>query len=402
MPLIRALDAYVPRPDVAANVVSPPISSIDAATEQGDAIHPLSFRRVMRPPEDPTTGDVDDETLEDSGRWLRELIDHDVFVHYARPALFVYRLITDLNTKTGLVADISVRALEADRVKRHEDTVADSELKVTRHTRLIGAYGDPVALAHSASEDTNRAIATVVAGRTPDIDFEDGDIRQQLWAVTAPADVDDLLNAYNELDALYITDGHHRSAAAARYAALHRAAGTAGEDHEWFLGALFPEDQVRILEFNRCVADLGGRSPTDFIEALGAVFTVTPVVDAEQARPTQRGDFGLHMGSQWWHLRVHPNVVGPEPYESLDAVILQDRVFAELLGIDDPRRDDRLRFMGGRAAFEGLDECDIGFAVFPTTIQQVMAVADRGLTMPPKSTWFEPKLRGGMVVRLLD
>ncbi|MBT8208783.1 MAG: DUF1015 domain-containing protein [Acidimicrobiia bacterium] len=402
MALIRALDAYVPRPDVAGDVVSPPISSIDAATTEGDAIHPLSFRRVMRPPEDPQTGEVDDETLVDSGLWLRDLIEHDVFVHHARPALFVYRLTTDLATTTGLVADVSVRALEADRVRRHEDTVADSELTVTRHTRLIGAYGDPVALAHASTPDINRAIARVMDGSQPDLDFEDGDIRQQLWAVTNEPTVDELLDAYNALEKIYITDGHHRSAAAARYAAVHRAAGTPGDDHEWFLGALFSEDQVRILEFNRCVDDTQGIDHDEFVRRLGATFRVEEVSSADAARPGQRGDLGLRLADRWFHLRVLPEFVSSDPYDSLDAVILQDHILAPLLGIDDPRRDERLRFIGGRDAFAALAECSIGFALFPTSIQQVMEIADRGLTMPPKSTWFEPKLRGGIVVRLLD
>lgn len=402
MPLIRALDAYVPRPDVAGDVVSPPISSIDAATSEGDDIHPLSFRRVMRPPENAETGAVDDETLIDSGLWLRELIDHDVFVHQGRPALFVYRLTTDLATMTGLVADVSVRALEADRVRRHEDTVADSELTVTRHTRLIGAYGDPVAFAHATTEDINEALAAAIEGTEPDLDFEDGDIRQQLWAVTNDAMVVRLLDSYNALDKIYITDGHHRSAAAVRYAAVHRAAGTPGDDHEWFLGALFSEEQVQILEFNRCVVDAQDIDQDDFVRRLQESFTVNEVSIADEARPRQRGDLGLRLGERWFQLRVLPQFVSSDPYESLDAVILQDHVLAPLLGIDDPRRDERLRFVGGRDAFEALTECSMGFALFPTSIQQVMEIADRGLTMPPKSTWFEPKLRGGIVVRLLD
>lgn len=401
MPLIRALDAYVPRPDVAMDVVSPPISSIDAATREADAIHPLSFRRVMRPPEDPKTGEVDDETLEESGLWLRGLIEHDVFVHHERPALFIYRLTTDATATTGLVADVSVRALEADRVKRHEDTVADSELTVTRHTRLIGAYGDPVAFAHATTEDINDAIAKATDNTNPDLDFEDGDIRQQLWAVTDEATVTKLLAAYNALEKIYITDGHHRSAAAGRYAAVHRAAGTAGDDHEWFLGALFPEDQVRILEFNRCVDD-SGIDHEELISRLRESFTVNEVSLADEARPRQRGHLGLRLGQRWFQLHVLPQFVSPDPYESLDAVILQDRVLSPILGIDDPRRDHRLHFVGGRDAFEALARCSIGFALFPTSIQQVMEIADRGLTMPPKSTWFEPKLRGGIVVRLLD
>jgi uncharacterized protein (DUF1015 family) len=311
-------------------------------------------------------------------------------VQDSRPAFYLYRLTMGPHRQTGIVGAAAVADYLAGRIKRHEHTRPDKEDDRTRHTRALGAQPGPVFLAYQDRPDVDRLVETLAA-RPPDVEFTAVDgIGHLLWVVDDPKDVAAIERALAGIPASYIADGHHRAAAYAR------AAGEGGR----FLAVHFPASQLRILDYNRIVADLNGLDTARFLlEAQSAGFDLVNPWEAK--RPPRKGTFGLYLGGEWRLLEAVDPV-------GLDVAILQDRLLGPVLGVGDPRTDLRISFVGGGRGVEEIerrvDSRDLaaGFALFPTSLDEVMAVADAGEVMPPKSTWFEPKLRSGLVVRLLD
>jgi uncharacterized protein (DUF1015 family) len=340
---------------------------------------------------------------------LKRLVDDGALIREERPALYLYRQRMGEHIQTGLVAGASVDEYEADLIKKHEHTRPVKEDDRTRHIDALDANTGPVFLTYKARPEIDDLVARLTAN-DPTYDFVAPDgIQHVLWVIDNESDRDALVNVFGQVPELYVADGHHRSAAGTRIRALRRDANpnhTGDEPYNYFLSVIFPDNQMMILDYNRVVRDLNGLDPDAFMEALGERFEFEPTGDG---RPARRRCFGMYLGGRWYRLTAKGgSFPADDPVRSLDVAILQDNLLAPVLGIGDPRSDERVDFVGGIRGLTELErkvdsgEWAVAFALHPTSIDQLFDVADAGLVMPPKSTWFEPKLRSGLIVRPLS
>jgi uncharacterized protein (DUF1015 family) len=406
MATVRPFAAVRPRPDRAADVASVPYDVVDAreARELAQG-NPSSFLHVVRAEIDLPDG-VDphaDEVYAQAARAYRELRDEGTLIQEETPGLYLYRLEVDGHSQTAVVGCCSVDEYEADVVKKHEGTRPDKENDRVRHILETGIQAGPVFMTYRGQQAIDDAVRDIRESTEPCYDFTAADgVRHTVWR--AP-DARPLVAAFGEVPSLYVADGHHRSASAARARAARRdanAAHTGDEEYNVFLAALFPADQVRILAYNRVAHDLGGSGPGEFLERLRESFQVTAAAAPAPDRP---GTFSMYLDGSWYALAPRPGVVQTDdPVEALDAAVLQRVVLGPLLGIDDPRLSDRIDFVGGIRGTGELERrvdrrgAGVAFSLFPVSLDQLMAVADAGRFLPPKSTWFEPKLRSGLLV----
>jgi uncharacterized protein (DUF1015 family) len=312
--------------------------------------------------------------------------------------------------QTGLVLAASVVAYDANRIRRHELTRPDKEDDRVRHIEALNAQTGPVLLAYPAAAEVDEILMRA-SSPIPEADLTAVDgVRHTVWPIRDAGTLGRLTAAFEAMPALYIADGHHRSAAASRVAAARRAAGrsrTGEESHEYFLAVAFPHHQMRILDYNRVVADLGGMSALEFLTRVGRSYSLQ--ASGEPVRPSRHGEVGLYLRGQWYRLQVKPALLEvSDPVRRLDVSLLSEHLLGPVLGIQDLRRDRRIDFVGGIRGLAELERrVDSGamaaaFALYPTTLEDLMAVADAGQIMPPKSTWFEPKLADGLVSHVLD
>lgn len=413
MSLIKPFAGLRPAPGRAADVAAPPYDVMNAAEArvmvQG---RPWSFLHISRPEvdlpldTDPYAPEVYAKARENLDRMLTQ----GVLVRDPEPRYYVYRLTMGDQVQTGLVAAASVAEYEADRIKRHEFTRPVKEDDRVRQIDALNAQTGPAFLVYRATPAIDQVLAGVAA-EEPEVDFSAPDgVRHQLWSIADQSTIEGLTAAFEALDALYVADGHHRSAAASRVAAARRAEDPNPSDetpYDYFLSVIFPHDQMHILDYNRVVKDLHGNSPDDLIAHLSVPFAVEGAPGP--VRPEHPGQFGLYLAGHWYRLELDSaRIPFDDPVARLDVSLLQDNVIEPLLGIVDPRRDDRIDFVGGIRGLEALSarvdsgEMAAAFSLYPTRMEDLMAVADRGEVMPPKSTWFEPKLADGLVSHILD
>jgi uncharacterized protein (DUF1015 family) len=412
MARIEAFRAWRPRPELAARVASPPydVLSSDEAREQA-AGNPLSFLHVNKPEIDlpPGTDVYSAEVYAKGAENLHRLQEEGVLVREAAPAFYLYRQRMGDHVQTGLVAGASIDEYESDRIKKHEHTRRVKEDDRTRHVDALNANTGPVFLTYKALPEIDALVPRLAAG-APLYDFVAPDgIQHVLWVVDRPQDREALATAFRAVPALYVADGHHRSAAATRIRALRREANpkhTGEEPYNFFLAVIFPDREMKILDYNRVVRDLNGLGREALLTRIGERFELERAADGRPPAPTT---FGMYLDHEWFLLRAKVgSYPATDPVRSLDVAILQDNLLGPVIGIGDPRSDERVDFVGG---IRGLAELErlvdsgrwaVAFALHPTSIAQLFAVADAGLVMPPKSTWFEPKLRSGLLVRPLD
>ncbi|GAB0148045.1 DUF1015 family protein [Marichromatium sp. PS1] len=411
MPLIKPFTGLRPAPDRAEAVIAPPYDVINVA-EARELVRerPWSFLHISRAEVDlPEGTDPHDPSVYAQARAnLEHMLAAGVLRRDPSPSYYVYRLTMDGHRQTGLVAAASVAAYDDGRIKRHEFTRPAKEDDRVRQIEALDAQTGPVFLAYRAQAAVDGLLAATTE-QPPEVDVTAADgVRHELWRLGEPAQVAAIDAAFAAIDVLYVADGHHRSAAASRVAAARREAGTApGGAHESFLAVIFPHDQLRILDYNRVVRDLNGHSPETLLAAIAERFAVDPA-DTPIA-PARPGEFGLYLAGHWYRLRLDPGLIpADDPVASLDVSLLQQHLIEPLLGIDDPRRDPRIDFVGGIRGLDGLQqrvdsgEMALALALHPTPMASLLAVADAGAVMPPKSTWFEPKLADGLVSHVLD
>jgi uncharacterized protein (DUF1015 family) len=406
---VHPFRALRPAPDVAARVGAPPYDVVSrreaAALAEGN---PLSFLHVGRAEIDlPADVDPYDARVYAAARRnLEALVARSALVREERPSLYVYREVHRGRPQLGVVGCVHVDDYERGLIKKHERTRPDKEDDRTRHILAVGAHAEPVLLAYRGRPEIDRLAAGVTAGRPLfDVDGPDGD-QHTVWPVPDP---DPLVEAFAGVPCAYVADGHHRSASAWRAARERRAAGPGGAgaaEYDWFPAVLCPADQLVILPYNRLIRDLGGQSAADFLHALARLGRLVP--DAGSA-PGGPGAFGFYLERRWHLLELPPaSIDRSDPVRGLDARLLEERVLEPLLGIADQRTDPRIDFVGGvhgpRALEARVDAGDaaLGISMFPPTVEQLMAVADAGAIMPPKSTWFEPKLLSGLFIHPLE
>ncbi|NQV22312.1 MAG: DUF1015 domain-containing protein [Rhodospirillales bacterium] len=411
--LVRPFAGLRPHPEYAADVAAPPYDVLNTEEARAQAEGKLkSFLHISKPEIDlqPGTDPYAPEVYAKGAENLARLVADGVLIRDDLPCYYVYRLRMGDHVQTGVAVGASVAAYDENRIKKHEFTRPQKEDDRVRQITALNAQTGPVLLTFRASEEV-RAILAGVTAEPPEYDItaEDG-IGHTLWVVRDHTLIERITLAFNALDALYIADGHHRSASASRVAAAARASDPApSEDKAYasFLAVAFPDDETMILDYNRAVRDLNGLSREDLLAAVGKNFDVTE--STGPVRPQGPREFGMYLAGQWYRLRVHDaNVPEDDPVARLDVSLLQDNLLHPVLGIGDPRTDNRIDFIGGIRGLAELErrvdsgDMAVSFSLHPTEMSALMAVADAGEVMPPKSTWFEPKLADGLVSHVLD
>ncbi len=408
---IRPFRGLRPRPDLVDKVASPPYDVLNSDEARVMAAgNPHSFLRVSKAEIDlPPDIDVHSDIVYDkSAANFRAMIDQGVLVFDSRPSFYVYRLRMGEHEQSGVVADFSVQEYEDGLIKKHEHTRREKEDDRAHHTEKLHANAEPVLLTFKHRDDI-RDLMNRARAQAPVADFVAADgIGHTLWHVDDPAQVAAIREAFGRLDAIYIADGHHRSASGFRVRNIFRDRNprhTGQEAYNFFLATAFPDDELMIMGYHRVVCDLNGHEAAGFLERVAEKFEVAPTTRPEPAGARQ---FGMYLDGQWYRLTAKPGTFpAAHPVKGLDASILQDNLLAPLLGIADPRTDKRIDFVGGiRGTAELERRCKldmrVAFALHPVSVAQLMAIADANEVMPPKSTWFEPKLRSGVVVRTFD
>jgi uncharacterized protein (DUF1015 family) len=405
--LIQPFRALRPAPGRAAEVLAPPYDVLSSAEARERAKgKPWSFLHVSKPEIDLDVGiDPHDRTVyAKAAENLQRMIADRIVVRDDKPCYYVYRLTWRDRQQTGLAAVASIADYETNRIRKHELTTPLKEDDRVRQVEAVNAQTGPVMVAYPDAREIDQLLARATE-RAPEVDATTDDgVRHQLWVVADDETIGRLTRAVDALPALYIADGHHRSAAAARVA---RVRGDGDGAHQYFLSVLFPHHQMTILDYNRVIRDLNGRSAEELVAALSERFAVAP--SDQPVRPTAPGEFGMYLGGGWYRLKIKPDLVPTDdPLGRLPITLLARNVIEPLFRITDPRTDRRIDFVGGARGLGELErrvnsrEMAVAFALYPTQMTDLMAVADAGGIMPPKSTWFEPKLADGMVNHVLD
>ena len=409
---IKPFRGVRPRPDLVQEVASPPYDVLNSreAREMAGG-NPRSFLHVVKAEIDlPPDVDVHSEAVyELSAAHFRAMRQQGVLIQDETPCFYVYRLRMGEHVQTGLAVGVAVDEYESGAIKKHEHTMRVKEDDRARHMEVLMANAGPVLFTFRTSGAIRSLMGRVVDEHEPVYDFvADDGIGHQLWVVSDPGHITALQEAFKPLDALYVADGHHRSASAFRVRAVLRdknPAHTGTEPYNYFLAVLFPDDELKIMGYHRVVKDLNGYSVEEFLARVGESFRVT---EAEERAPGGAHRFMMYLDGRWYELTALPGTFAEDdPVKSLDASILQENLLAPVLGIEDVRTDTRIDFVGGMRGTAELvrrcrDDMRVAFALAPVTVGQLMAIADAGAIMPPKSTWFEPKLRSGVVVRTLE
>lgn len=406
--LIHPFAALRPTSRFAAEVAAPPYDVLTSDEARARAAgKPASFLHISKPeidlPEgtDPHSAEVYAKAAEN----LVRMCDQGVLTRDAKPSYYAWRMTMGAHAQTGIALTASVAAYDVNRVRKHEFTRPDKEDDRVRQIEALNAQTGPVLLAYPASAEID-ALLAAVTGALPAVDIvADTGVRHELWNIADAASIEVITNAFERLPALYIADGHHRSAAASRVAAARRTR-DAQAAHEYFLAVAFPHHRMQILPYHRVVKDLNGLEPEAFLAAVAQRFAVERSAAAVQ--PARPHEFGLYLAGQWHRLTLKPELVPGDPVARLDVSLLADQLLAPILGITDPRRDPRIDFVGGIRGLPELErrvnsgEMRCAIALHPTRMEDLMAVADSGQVMPPKSTWFEPKLADGLLSHVLD
>ncbi len=375
------------------------------------ADNPLSFLNIDRA-ETQFGADVDtyDERVYQKARELLDRrISDGTFVTEQSACYYLYQLTMDGRSQTGVVACSSVDDYVNGVIKKHENTREDKELDRIRHVEVTGAHTGPIFLAYRKNEALSLIMEQVMK-EEPLYDFVSEDrIGHKVWRIGDSQTVEAVTQAFEKVPATYIADGHHRAASAVKVGLRRRKAQeeqgeavTGEEGYNWFLSVLFPEDQLMIMPYNRVVKDLNGLSMEKFFTEVHEKFEVAKL-GKEACSPKEKGCFGMYIEGNWYLLRIKPEYTSHDPVKGLDVSLLQDHLLGPVLGIGDPRVDKRVDFIGGIRGLKELErrvekDMKAAFSMYPTSIQELFAVADAGMLMPPKSTWFEPKLRSGIFI----
>jgi uncharacterized protein (DUF1015 family) len=408
MSLIKPFRGLRPASHHAADVAAPPYDVLSAAEARVAACgRPWSFLHISKPEID-LPADVDPyspRVYAKAAENLKRLQDNGIMHRDAAPAYYAYRLRMGSHEQTGLVAAAAVAAYDAGRIKKHEFTRPDKEDDRVRQIEAVNAQTGPVLLAYPAAPRIDGLLAQAAASApVANVTALDG-IEHAIWIVSDEALIADITAAFEHLSSLYIADGHHRSAAASRVAAARRRPNVE-QASDSFLAVIFPHHQMKIMDYNRVVKDLNGMNEQAFLARIGQAFAVSPA--AGPVHPARPGEVGLYLPGRWFKLAIQPGLIPTDPVARLDVSLLSDHLLGPVLAIADLRRDKRIDFVGGSRGLAELKkrvdsgEMAAAFAMHATSMDELMAVADSGQVMPPKSTWFEPKLADGLVSHVLD
>ena len=413
MAIFRPFKAFRPKPELASEIASKPYDVLNSEEAREEvAGHPLSFLHIGKPEVDldPTIDLHDDKVYNKGKENLLKLISDGNLVEDAEPFMYVYAQTMNGRTQYGLVGCASVEDYWNDVIKKHEKTRKDKEEDRCQHVRVTNAHTGPIFLTYRDIDEINNLVTEIVKD-TPDNDHValDG-IRHQSWVIKDKAIIEQIKSRLELVNYFYVADGHHRSAAASIVGKERRLANLnhkGNEEYNYFLSVLFPASHLYIMDYNRLVKDLNGNTTEEFFNKLTQFYTCEKVNG--QYKPTHKGEVGLYIENNWYKLNAKSDITNvADPVDSLDVAILQKFVLDSILGIEDPRTSKRVDFVGGIRGLGELEkrvnssEMKLAFSMYATSVEELMAIADAGEIMPPKSTWFEPKLRDGLFVHFLD
>lgn len=409
MAIIQPFKALRPQPQLAKQVASRPYDVLNSAEAKKEAAgNPASFLHITKSEIDlPESVDIHDaQVYEQAKENLAAFIKRDVVFRESKECYYIYQLIMHGRSQTGLVCVSSVDDYENDIIKKHEFTRPEKELDRINHIKTSGAQTGNVFLAYRNNVGLDALIENWKKTKTAVYDFEaDDEIQHTIWVVNDESTIQEISSIFqNEIPCTYIADGHHRAASAAKVRVALGA--NASKNADYFLTTLFPSNQLYIMDYNRVVKDLHGLTPATFIEAVAVKFDVEQL-SKEPFKPAALHEIGMYLNGSWYKLTAKPGTFTEDPIGILDVTILQNNILDGILGIADPRTDSRVDFVGGIRGLQVLaDRVDSGqfaaaFSLYAVTIDQLFAIADTGNVMPPKSTWFEPKLRDGLLTHLI-
>lgn len=397
------------RPSKKAELVaSPPYDVLNSkeAREMAKG-NPLSFLHIVKPEIDlPENVDLYDAQVYAKGREnLDKFIAHGTLMQDRKPCLYIYAQTMNGRTQYGLVAAVSAEEYDKGLIRKHELTRKDKEEDRTRHIETLGATTGPAFLTYPDRKDLDDKIASLTAAPAVYHFTTSDGITHDFWVIHEDKDIEFISAIFKDISVLYIADGHHRSASAANVARRKKAENayhTGQESYNYFLAVIFPAGQLYVMDYNRLVKDLNSLSEEEFFAKLAEKFDIEP---SGKAKPENRHEFGMYLSGKWYTLRAKQGIFDEhDPVDALDVSILQKHVLAPILGIGDPRTDKRINFVGGIRGLKELEkevncgDYKLAFSMYPTSIEELIKVADANLIMPPKSTWFEPKLRSGLII----
>lgn len=413
MPQVTPFRSIRPIPELAGRIAALPYDVYNRREALDETRRePLSFLKIDRAetqfPEDVDT--YDPKVYEKAKELLNSMLQDGSFIMEDAPCYYIYELTMDGRSQTGIVACSSIDDYQNEIIKKHEKTREDKELDRIRHVDITDTHTGPIFLVYRSVSVINQIVEDAKQ-EAPLYDFVSSDgIRHRVFRISDQDAIQKLEKAFAEIPCTYIADGHHRCASAVKVGQKRRKEHpgyTGEEEFNRFLSVLFPDDQLAILPYNRVVKDLNGLSVSEFLSALEkAGFTVS-VPQKEAVSPSSKGSFGLYLDGSWYLVTASLPLLSDDPVKGLDVSILQDRILGPILGIGDPRTDKRIDFVGGIRGLSELErrvseDMTLAFSMYPTSIKELLSVADAGLLMPPKSTWFEPKLRSGLFLHSLS
>lgn len=415
MIVLKPFKAIRPTKELAPKVAALPYDVMDSQeAREMTKNNPYSFLHVDKAEID-LDSNIDPYDLrvyEKAKENLKSMMDDEILIKDSKESLYVYKQVMNGKEQIGLVGCVSVEDYMNNRIKKHENTIKEKQKDRTNHVYYCNGNTGPIFLTYRSREDINRIIEDWIDNNIPVCDFvSEDDIAHKVWIIDDNEVMEKLIGLFRTLDSLYIADGHHRAAAAAEVAKMRKGKEpdfTGKEEFNYFLGVLFPHDQLYVMDYNRVVKDLNGHSSTEFVEKIRENFIVEEVEERGPYRPDKKHSFGMYLDNKWYKLMARENSFDlDDPVGSLDASILQDNVLQPILGIEDPRTNKRIDFIGGIRGLEELEKrvdegMAVAFSLYPTAIDDLMKIADEGKTMPPKSTWFEPKLRSGLFIHDLE
>lgn len=410
MPIIKPFNAIRPTKETAEHIAALPYDVFKRAEAKKEIENrPLSFLRIDRAETtlDDSVDMYDPAVYDQAKKNLNNLLDNKYLIKEEKPVLYLYELKDGDRSQTGLVASTSVDEYLDGTIKRHELTRRDKEEDRIKHVDVLNANTGPIFLTYKHNDEINNIVSKIKEEpKLFEFVTEDG-IEQNVWIIDEDETIEKLEDLFKQINNFYIADGHHRCASAVRVAQKRREENkgyTGDEEFNYFLSVIFPDNELSILDYNRVVKDLNGLTKDEFLDKVSESFEVT---ESEiPVKPSEKAEFGMYLDGQWYTLKLKDTI--PEDIvSSLDVSILYDKILAPILDIGDPRTDKRIDFIGG---IKGLNEIErrankdmkVGFSLYPTSLDELMSIADNNLLMPPKSTWFEPKLRSGLFIHELS
>lgn len=401
--------AIRPRQEHAQDVASRPYDVLDSTEAKNEAEGtPNSFLRVIKPEIDlpDNVSPYSDEVYQQGKKTFLDMVEKGVMITESSPSFYVYRLTMDGRSQTGLVGCCHFEEYFEGKIKKHELTRTAKENDRVKHVETLEANAEPVFFSYRGQQEIDSIVEQITRGETTyDFIAEDG-IRHELWTCTDIQTNVEISSAFCNVDALYVADGHHRTAAAARVGQNLKEKNpthSGDEEYNFFMAVLFPDDQLKIFDYNRVVKDLNGLTTDTFLELLANDFDLQKD-DFSEIKPSSMREFAMYLPGQWYRLSPKESIRSQNPVQDLDVTLLSDKILQPILEIGDLRKSERIDFVGG---IRGLDELSrrvdsgdmaVAFALYPVSMDQLLAIADAGEIMPPKTTWFEPKLRSGLFV----